>query len=142
MTIPFKGSRRIVVDGTAYRWRIRRKPTRIQADYGCGSPLTTHSISRAAASRAVPLHRIPLPVPYAALWRKDGSQNAVERLPSGGSRKWIKRPLEPVEPAAQRNEKCRLLFNGSAAASLISASAKSSLHPQNPPINHPIIQAA
>ena len=40
MAIPFKGSRRIVVDGTAYRWRIRRKPTRIQADYGCGSPLT------------------------------------------------------------------------------------------------------
>ena len=40
MAIPIKGSRRIVVDGTAYRWRIRRKPTRIQADYGCGSPLT------------------------------------------------------------------------------------------------------
>ena len=27
-------------------------------------------------------------------------------------------------------KKCRLLFNGSAAASLISASAKSSLHPK------------
>ena len=40
MAIPIKGSRRIVVDGTAYRWRIRRKPTRIQADYACGSPLT------------------------------------------------------------------------------------------------------
>lgn len=27
MAIPQKGSRRIVVDGVAYRWTIRRKPT-------------------------------------------------------------------------------------------------------------------
>jgi len=40
MAIPFKGSCCIVVDGTAYRWRIRHKPTRMQADYGCSSPLT------------------------------------------------------------------------------------------------------
>ena len=30
------GSRRIVVDGVAYRWRIRRKATSMQADYGTG----------------------------------------------------------------------------------------------------------
>ena len=29
------GSRRLVVDGTTYRWRIRRRATNSQADYGC-----------------------------------------------------------------------------------------------------------
>ena len=33
MSITKKGSRRIVVDGTVYRWVIRRKPSRGQADY-------------------------------------------------------------------------------------------------------------
>ena len=31
-----KGLRRIVIDGTTYAWRIRRKATYFQADYGCG----------------------------------------------------------------------------------------------------------
>jgi hypothetical protein len=31
------GSRRLVVDGVAYRWRIRRRATYSQADYGCGT---------------------------------------------------------------------------------------------------------
>lgn len=30
------GSRRLVVDGTAYRWRIRHRATNFQADYGAG----------------------------------------------------------------------------------------------------------
>lgn len=34
MTIPRKGSRRIVVDGIEYRWRIRQKPTYSQAAFG------------------------------------------------------------------------------------------------------------
>ena len=37
MAIPRKGSRRIVVDGTQYLWRIRRKATPNQIDYGYGS---------------------------------------------------------------------------------------------------------
>jgi hypothetical protein len=36
MAFPKAGSRRISVDGVAYCWRIRRKPTRLQADYGSG----------------------------------------------------------------------------------------------------------
>ncbi|MEN3536390.1 hypothetical protein AAH991_14845 [Microbispora sp. ZYX-F-249] len=32
MTIPGKGSRPITVDGVAYRWRIRRKPTYSQGN--------------------------------------------------------------------------------------------------------------
>ena len=31
------GSRRLVVDGVAYRWRIRRRATYSQADYGYGT---------------------------------------------------------------------------------------------------------
>ncbi|MFE2436344.1 hypothetical protein [Streptomyces sp. NPDC059409] len=31
MALVRKGSRRIVVDGTAYRWRLRRRPTYFQA---------------------------------------------------------------------------------------------------------------
>lgn len=31
------GSRRLVVDGVAYRWRIRRRATYSQADYGVGT---------------------------------------------------------------------------------------------------------
>jgi hypothetical protein len=31
MTLTRKGSRHIVVDGTAYRWRLRRRPTYSQA---------------------------------------------------------------------------------------------------------------
>ncbi|WP_326694380.1 MULTISPECIES: hypothetical protein [unclassified Streptomyces] len=31
MTLGRKGSRRIVVDGTVYRWRLRRRPTYFQA---------------------------------------------------------------------------------------------------------------
>lgn len=36
MAFPKVGSRRISVDGVTYCWRIRRKPTRLQADYGVG----------------------------------------------------------------------------------------------------------
>ncbi|GGU76242.1 hypothetical protein GCM10010260_05540 [Streptomyces filipinensis] len=31
MALPRGGARRIVVDGTAYRWRVRRRPTYAQA---------------------------------------------------------------------------------------------------------------
>ena len=31
------GSRRIVVDGAAYRWRIRHRATSFQVDYGSGT---------------------------------------------------------------------------------------------------------
>jgi hypothetical protein len=30
------GSRRLVVDGVVYRWRIRKRATNLQADYGWG----------------------------------------------------------------------------------------------------------
>lgn len=36
MTLPRKGLRRIVVGGVAYAWTIRKKATRVQADYEGG----------------------------------------------------------------------------------------------------------
>jgi len=36
MTIPRKGSRKVIVDGEAYRWLVRRKATYSQVDYGNG----------------------------------------------------------------------------------------------------------
>jgi len=36
MAIPKKGSRRIVVDGASYRWRVRGKPTYSQANTWAG----------------------------------------------------------------------------------------------------------
>ena len=37
MSIPRKGSRRIVVDGVEYCWCIRKKGACNQTDYGCGT---------------------------------------------------------------------------------------------------------
>lgn len=34
MAIPRKGSRRLTVDGVAYRWRIRQRPTYMQGAFG------------------------------------------------------------------------------------------------------------
>jgi hypothetical protein len=44
MAIRKKGSRRIVVDGVEYRWRIAPLPTRSEEDYACAM---TASVQRA-----------------------------------------------------------------------------------------------
>ncbi|BAY23757.1 hypothetical protein NIES2100_35490 [Calothrix sp. NIES-2100] len=36
MSIPKRGTRKIVVDGEPFIWLIRRQATNDQADYGCG----------------------------------------------------------------------------------------------------------
>lgn len=37
MSIPKKGTRKIIVDGEPFIWLIRRQATNMQADYGCGN---------------------------------------------------------------------------------------------------------
>jgi hypothetical protein len=37
MSIPKKGTRKIMVDGEPFIWLIRRQATNMQADYGCGN---------------------------------------------------------------------------------------------------------
>jgi hypothetical protein len=51
MTLAKKGSRRIVVDGRAFRWKIRARPTYTQA---LGAPLVV-AIERDVAHRAAKL---------------------------------------------------------------------------------------
>jgi hypothetical protein len=36
MSIPKKGTRKILVDGEPFIWLIRRQASNMQADYGCG----------------------------------------------------------------------------------------------------------
>jgi hypothetical protein len=48
------GSRRLVVDGVAYRWRIRRRATYSQADYGSG---TLHVVVELAEQPGAELER-------------------------------------------------------------------------------------
>jgi hypothetical protein len=53
MALGRKGARRIVVDGTAYRWRLRRRPTYLQGlafSQECGE---TDSGSGTAADHVV-----------------------------------------------------------------------------------------
>ncbi|WP_435108300.1 hypothetical protein [Nocardiopsis synnemataformans] len=40
MTLVRKGTRRITVDGTAYRWRTRKRLTRAQCEQPDGGPMT------------------------------------------------------------------------------------------------------
>jgi hypothetical protein len=37
MSIPKKGTRKIIVDGEPFLWLIRRQATNMPADYGCGN---------------------------------------------------------------------------------------------------------
>ena len=70
MSITKKGSRRIVVDGTVYRWMIRRKPSRGQADYA--EPLTFAVVQeniRGSLLHDVP-HSVVSPKTVAAAIRK------------------------------------------------------------------------
>ncbi|MGW2601897.1 hypothetical protein [Streptomyces klenkii] len=60
MALPRKSSRRIVVDGVTYRWRVRRRPT-----YGqgmCWSPLT-YAVEHAANPGTTLLVRTDRPHP-------------------------------------------------------------------------------
>ncbi|MFC7650030.1 hypothetical protein ACFQX6_64120 [Streptosporangium lutulentum] len=56
MAIPKKGSRLISVDGTAYRWRIRHKPTYCQGN-GWGS--LTYAVEPAGRRGRVLLVELP-----------------------------------------------------------------------------------
>jgi hypothetical protein len=43
MAIRKKGSRRIVVDGAEYRWRVRQKPTYMQGAFACSFVVSIQS---------------------------------------------------------------------------------------------------
>jgi hypothetical protein len=74
MTLPRKGRRRIVVDGVAYHWHVRGRPTYIQ-----GMAWT--------------------PQTYAVEFADDPGAVLVVRTPHPHSGNWLERPGGPVLPA-------------------------------------------
>jgi hypothetical protein len=65
MSIPKTGSRRIVVDGVTYRWRIRPRPTNNQGDLGTWMTVAVQQVAPAGSVLVVA-------VPYT---RPDASAN-------------------------------------------------------------------
>lgn len=74
MAIASKGSRRIVVDGQAYRWTLRPRPTYAQ---GLGAPLS-FAVQQAGAGEGQVLHVV------AAAARSD---------------RWLGEPVATIAPA-------------------------------------------
>ncbi|GGZ98068.1 hypothetical protein GCM10010371_67220 [Streptomyces subrutilus] len=60
MTLPKKGSRRIVVNGVAYRWRVRRRPT---YDQGMSWSPLTYAVEQADAPGTTLMVRTDRPHP-------------------------------------------------------------------------------
>jgi hypothetical protein len=78
MALGRKGSRRIVVDGTSYRWRLRRRPTYGQAL--CWSPCT-----------------------YAVEHAEHSGTTLIVTTNQPHSSNWLERPGEPVLPSDVAN---------------------------------------
>ena len=60
MALARKGSRRIVVDGAVYRWRIRQKPAQVE---GAGPAPVSYAVEREDAPAAVLVVKAPCPPP-------------------------------------------------------------------------------
>jgi hypothetical protein len=60
MSLPKTGSRRIVVDGVAYRWRVRPRPSTSQSDFG---DRLTLAVEREGAGGAILVISVNAPRP-------------------------------------------------------------------------------
>lgn len=97
MAAPRTGSRRIVVDDVAYRWRIRRRATRAQSDYGSGKLyLSVELFARPGAVLVLHSDR-----PHPADW----STGQAEPIRPADVAAWIRLALqsgwEPAAPGPQ-----------------------------------------
>lgn len=97
MAIRKSGSRRLVVDGTEYRWRIRPRATYNQSDYGNGTlHLAVELAERPGAVLVLDTER-----PHPSDW---GTRNVVPILPSDVAR-WVRAALaagwRPSQPGPQ-----------------------------------------
>ncbi|MBG6148647.1 hypothetical protein IWQ51_006814 [Labrenzia sp. EL_142] len=81
MAIPRKGSRRIAVEGEAYRWLVRRKATYCQTDYGSGK---IHVAIEHATENGATLH-IETDRPHP----KDWGTFSVEAVTPSDIARWI-----------------------------------------------------
>ncbi len=91
------GSRRIVVDGVAYRWRIRQRETYSQTGYGCGKVhLTVELAEQPGAILMLYTDR-----PHPADW---GTKVVVPVLPSDVAG-WVREALAagwtPAQPGSE-----------------------------------------
>jgi hypothetical protein len=81
-----KGLRRIVIDGTAYAWRIRRKPTHFQSDYGNGRLHVAVQLAQEPRSVLV----IHTDRPHPADWGTDG----VVPVTPADLADWVRQAIE------------------------------------------------
>jgi hypothetical protein len=92
-----KGSRRLVVDAVAYRWRIRRRATNSQADYGTG----TLNIAVQLAEQPGALLLLFTDRPHPADW---GTKQVVPICPSDVAA-WVREAIQagwvPSQPGPQ-----------------------------------------
>jgi hypothetical protein len=86
MAAPKTGSRQIVVDNVVYRWRIRRRATSLQSDYGSGKLHV--SVELFARSGAVLILHSDRPHPA------DWSTERVEPVCPADVAAWIRLALQ------------------------------------------------
>lgn len=92
MAIPKKGSRLIGVDGTAYRWRIRHKPTYCQGN--SWGPLT-YAVESAEGQGRVLLVELPCSRPDA--WLGERAMTVRSALVAASIRRALDRGWDPLQ---------------------------------------------
>ncbi|MDP9841533.1 hypothetical protein [Streptosporangium lutulentum] len=92
MAIPKKGSRLISVDGTAYRWRIRHKPTYCQGN-GWGS--LTYAVEPAGRRGRVLL--VELPCSRSDAWLGERTMTVRPALVAATIRRALDRGWDPSQ---------------------------------------------
>ena len=104
------GSRRLVVDGVVYRWRIRKRATYGQSDYGCGKLDVAVQLAEKPGSVLVLFTDRPHPADWAtkqvipvrpsdvAMWVQEAL--AAGWMPSKPGPQFIHRPVTPTAQSA------------------------------------------
>ena len=99
MAIRKTGSRRIVVDGVPYRWRVRHRGTYSQTDYGIGTLALAVESADAAGSVLVVMTDFPHPHDVFT------SPEQVRPVRPANVAGWVREAIEagcaPAEPGPQ-----------------------------------------
>ncbi|WP_119728837.1 hypothetical protein [Thermomonospora amylolytica] len=93
MTLARKGTRRIVVDGVEFRWKVRHKPT---YDQGIGSDPLTFVAELAEYSGALLV--VSLPYPHPGNWLELPSVPVLPRTVATAIRLAMERGWQPSRP--------------------------------------------
>lgn len=113
MGIPKKGSRPITMDGVKYVWRIRRKATSLQNDYGAGC---LHVAMALAAGKGQTLIAAT-DFPHSKDW---GSVPPVTPITPRHIAEWIRQALQlGWRPESKGSPFCITIFNDAVKAEKI-----------------------